>query len=163
RKHANTDQRPFLNGLVTTSGRPCLDSHWRLPPRPCPHHSCSGCCPWSADWHWPFRLRPPPRALRSAQSCASSVCCSPPTSPPPPLLLRSNPLPDTHRPPVREPFSALLADPGLRAAHLEMLQPTPERAIGDVDVPLVVAFAKVDQAQTFEQAVALLSRAETFA
>ena len=77
--------------------------------------------------------------------------------------MRANALAETDPTPVREPFSALLADPGLRAAHLEMLQPTPERAIGDVDVPLVVAFAKVDQAQTFEQAVALLSRAETFA
>src|SRR5262245_30193056 len=82
---------------------------------------------------------------------------------PPTILPRANTLAETDPTPVREPFSALLEDPVLRGAHLDMLQPIAERAIGDVDIPLVVALAKIDQAQTFEQAVALLSREESFA
>ena len=61
---------------------------------------------------------------------------------PPTIVSRANALAETDPTPVREPFSALLADPILRAAHLDMLQAAPERAIGDVDVPLVVALAK---------------------
>jgi membrane glycosyltransferase len=61
------------------------------------------------------------------------------------------------------PIAALRADPALRAAHLAMLTPPPPRAPGEVDVALVVALAKTDQAASAEQATALLTRQEIFA
>jgi membrane glycosyltransferase len=83
---------------------------------------------------------------------------------PPPILLRANTIAESDRltTPVN-PIAALRADPALRAAHLAMLTPPVPRPAGDVDVALVVALAKTDQAASAEQATALLTRQEIFA
>jgi membrane glycosyltransferase len=102
------------------------------------------------------------RAAIGEKLCKLGLLLTPDETSPPTIVSRANALAETDPTSVREPFSALLADPILRAAHLDMLQAAPERAIGDIDVPLVVALAKIDQAHTCEQAVTLLSREETF-
>jgi membrane glycosyltransferase len=83
---------------------------------------------------------------------------------PPPILLRANTIAESDRPTTpTDPIAALRVDPALRAAHLAMLTPPAPRAPGDVDVALVVALAKTDQAASAEQAIALLTRQEIFA
>jgi membrane glycosyltransferase len=83
---------------------------------------------------------------------------------PPPILLRANTIAESDRLTTpANPIAALRADPALRAAHLAMLTPPVPRPPGDVDVALVVALAKTDQAASAEQATALLNRQEIFA
>jgi len=83
---------------------------------------------------------------------------------PPPILLRANTIAESDRLTTpANPIAALRADPALRAAHLAMLTPPVPRPPGDVDVALVVALAKTDQAASAEQATALLTRQEIFA
>jgi membrane glycosyltransferase len=83
---------------------------------------------------------------------------------PPAVLLRAQTL--AAEPPGAADAPALVrlaGDPALLSAHAAML---PERALrrkGDVDVALVVALARVEQADTVAEAATLLTAKETFA
>lgn len=59
-----------------------------------------------------------------------------------------------------EAVRRLLDDPELRRAHLAMLPNAGRRARGEVGVARLVALAKLDDAESFEDAVAVLSPAE---
>ena len=104
------------------------------------------------------------QARSGARLRAAGLLLTPDETAPPAILSRANAIAenDQWKTPA-EALSALLADPALRAAHLDMLAPPAPRALGDIDVALVVALAKIDQAQTPEQGIALLSRQETLA
>jgi membrane glycosyltransferase len=63
----------------------------------------------------------------------------------------------------RNGIERLLADPALLAAHRAMLPPAKARKMGEVDVALVVALAKLDDCTSLKEASALLTRAEMMA
>jgi membrane glycosyltransferase len=60
-------------------------------------------------------------------------------------------------------LQAIWADAGLRAAHESFLAETPRRRRGDVDVEVAVAAAKLNDAQTLEDARAWLNPRERLA
>jgi membrane glycosyltransferase len=61
------------------------------------------------------------------------------------------------------PFARLAQDPALLDAHRQMIPARETRRRGDIDVHLVVALAKIDEAETRDEAVALLNAKETSA
>jgi membrane glycosyltransferase len=85
---------------------------------------------------------------------------------PPPVVARSNALGaelaltgGDHD----DALQAIWADPGLRAAHESFLAEQPRRRRGDVDVETAVAAAKLNDAQTLEDARAWLTPRERLA
>jgi membrane glycosyltransferase len=89
---------------------------------------------------------------------------TPEESRPPEILQRANQLvagfPGSDQRPALE---RLFADPALLAAHRAMLPQTPARKPGEIDVARVVAFAKLEDCTSLQQAIALLTRAEMMA
>jgi|GEM_PF-18449 len=83
---------------------------------------------------------------------------------PPQVLRRANELAaESEPPPAADPVARLGEDPVLLAAHVRML-PTPEpRRRGDVDVNLVVALAKIAEAESRHDAMTLLDAKEVSA
>lgn len=83
---------------------------------------------------------------------------------PPAILVHANALardnPHKHS---RDPIAQLAQDAVLREAHLDMLPARTARARGEVDVDLVVALAKIDQAESQREAAGFLTRSETIA
>jgi membrane glycosyltransferase len=80
---------------------------------------------------------------------------------PPPVVVRANALAvETSSATTADPFARLSDDPDLLAAHRRMLPAVERRRRGDVDVPLVVALAKIDEAVDRQEAIGLLSPAE---
>ena len=69
----------------------------------------------------------------------------------------------TIRPPVRDVFARLASDAPLRALHATMLPPTPERRKGEYDVDALLGLAKLDDAESLEEASAFLSNREKLA
>ncbi|HET6320508.1 MAG TPA: glucans biosynthesis glucosyltransferase MdoH, partial [Hyphomicrobium sp.] len=61
------------------------------------------------------------------------------------------------------PLRLLARDAALREVHFAMLGPPLKRRKGEVDVPLAVAKAKIDDADEREEAIGLLDRKEVFA
>jgi len=59
--------------------------------------------------------------------------------------------------------SALATDADLRAAHTAMLPPPRRPRIDPIDVPLLAGLARLDEADTLDQALGALSRAEKLA
>jgi membrane glycosyltransferase len=62
---------------------------------------------------------------------------------------------------VADPVASLATDPGLWEVHVALLPPTPTRRKGDYDLDLLVGLAKLEDAATLDEAVALLSPRET--
>jgi membrane glycosyltransferase len=85
---------------------------------------------------------------------------------PPPVVQRANELTSewaiTH-PQMTEAFACLAADTPLRTLHTLMLSPTPQRRKGEHDVDLLLGLAKLDDADTLEEASTLLSKREKLA
>ena len=81
---------------------------------------------------------------------------------PPPILVRANALAAEW--PANESadaFAQLAADPCLLAAHCAMLAAPPQpRRRGEIDVDLVVALAKIDEAGDRREAIGFLTRRE---
>jgi membrane glycosyltransferase len=82
---------------------------------------------------------------------------------PPRVLARANELADAPHPPVTCPLHELRHDAGLREAHLNNLSGQRPRNRGDIDPHLAIARAKIEDAETIEEAAGYLSRRETFA
>ena len=61
------------------------------------------------------------------------------------------------------PLRELRDDPALRAAHLTNLSGAQPRRRGEIDARLAIARAKIEDAISFDEAVAFLDRGETFA
>jgi membrane glycosyltransferase len=85
---------------------------------------------------------------------------------PPAVLRRANELIGewaTIRPLVTDVFARLASDASLRTLHAMLLPPTPERRKGEHDVDVLLGLAKLDDANSLEEASALLSNREKLA
>jgi membrane glycosyltransferase len=99
------------------------------------------------------------RGLRSA-----GLLLTPEERSPPPVLVRANALiAEPSGLAGDDPFAVLARDPDLFDAHLGMIGEPERRAKGDVYLDLIVALAKIEQAENREEAIGLLGRNEIFA
>jgi membrane glycosyltransferase len=94
------------------------------------------------------------------------LLATPEESEPPAVLRRTNEL--TYewaitRPQLTDVFARLASDAQLRALHAAMLPTTHERRKGEYDVDLLLGLAKLDDADSLEEASALLSNREKLA
>ena len=76
---------------------------------------------------------------------------------------RANELASAPSAPLACPLHELRRDAGLREAHLNNLSGQRPRKRGEVDPHLAIARAKIEDAETVEEAAGYLSRRETFA
>jgi membrane glycosyltransferase len=89
---------------------------------------------------------------------------TPEESRPPEILERANALAaELAGTDQRSAIERLFSDPALLAAHRAMLPRAPARKPGDVDIARVVAFAKLEDCTTQQQAATILTRAELMA
>ena len=89
---------------------------------------------------------------------------TPEESRPPEILQRANALvADFAGASQRGAIERLFSDPALLAAHRAMLPQIPARRPGEIDVARVVAFARLEDCISLQQATALLTRAEMMA
>ncbi|MBT1511120.1 glucans biosynthesis glucosyltransferase MdoH [Bradyrhizobium sp. SRL28] len=82
---------------------------------------------------------------------------------PPPVLARANELASAPHSPLACPLHELRSDADLREAHLNNLSGQRPRKRGEVDPHLAIARAKIEDAETFEEAAGFLSAREKFA
>ena len=82
---------------------------------------------------------------------------------PPPVLARANELASAPFAPLACPLHELGRDGRLLEAHLNNLSGQRPRQRGEVDPHLAIARAKIEDAETAEEAAGYLSRRETFA
>ena len=82
---------------------------------------------------------------------------------PPRVLARANELANAPHSPLSCPLNELRRDAGLREAHLNNLSGQRPRNRGEVDPHLAIARAKIEDAETIEEATEYLSHRETFA
>jgi membrane glycosyltransferase len=99
----------------------------------------------------------------ASSGVASSLFKTPEETSPPQVLLRANELASASHRAVSCPLLELRSDADLREAHLDNLSGPRPRDRGEVDPHLAIARAKIDDAETFEEAVTFLSPRETFA
>jgi membrane glycosyltransferase len=99
----------------------------------------------------------------SSRQTGSGLFRTPEEISPPRVLARANELAQTTRHEVSCPLLELRRDAELRDAHLGNLADPRPRRRGDVDQHLAVARAKIEDAETFDEAVAFLTSRETFA
>jgi membrane glycosyltransferase len=82
---------------------------------------------------------------------------------PPRVLQRANELASAPHSPLACPLRELRHDAGLREAHLNNLSAPKPRKRGEVDANLAIARARIEDAETFEDATGFLSAREKFA
>jgi membrane glycosyltransferase len=85
---------------------------------------------------------------------------------PPAVLQRANALARVlaeQRPQSMDALARLASDADLRRLHVALLSPQPERRKGDYDVDLLVGLAKLQDAESLQEAAALLSSREKLA
>jgi membrane glycosyltransferase len=107
-----------------------------------------------------------PLAMLSSSASArstSSLFKTPEETSPPQVLLRANELATTLHRTVCCPLLELHRDADLRAAHLNNLSGPRPRNRGEVDPHLAIARAKIEDAETFDEAAAFLTPREKFA
>lgn len=94
---------------------------------------------------------------------ASSLFKTPEETSPPQVLLRANELASASHRAVSCPLLELCRDADLRDAHLKNLSGPRSRNRGEVDPHLAIARAKIEDAETFDEAATFLSPREKFA
>jgi membrane glycosyltransferase len=94
---------------------------------------------------------------------ASNVFQTPEETSPPQVLLRANELASALHQTVSCPLLELRRNADLREAHLNNLAGPRPRNRGEVDPHLAIARAKIEDAETFEEAIVFLSQREKFA
>jgi membrane glycosyltransferase len=99
----------------------------------------------------------------SASSPPGGLFATPEETAPPRVLLRANELAALPGPSPTDALFALRDDPAMLKQHLDSIFPRAERKRGQIDPHLAVARAKIDDAETFEEAVDYLTMRETFA
>jgi membrane glycosyltransferase len=106
-----------------------------------------------------------PLAMLSSANArsTSSLFKTPEETSPPQVLLRANELDNTLHRTVCCPLLELHRDADLRAAHLNNLPGPKPRNRGEVDPHLAIARAKIEDAETFDEAAAFLTQREKFA
>jgi len=82
---------------------------------------------------------------------------------PPSVLTRANELASAQHSPLACPLHELRRDAALREAHLNNLSEQRLRKRGEVDPHLAIARAKIEDAESFEEAAGFLSAREKFA
>ena len=82
---------------------------------------------------------------------------------PPRVLARANELANAPHSPLSCPLLELRRDAGLREAHMNNLSSQRPRNRGEIDPHLAIARAKIEDAETVEEAAGYLSHRETFA
>jgi membrane glycosyltransferase len=92
----------------------------------------------------------------------SALFNTPEESAPPKVLLRANELADAPHRAGSSALQELRNDPDLLAAHLKSLRVTP-RIRGRIDPHLAIARAKIEDAESFDEALGYLNSRETFA
>jgi membrane glycosyltransferase len=107
-----------------------------------------------------------PIAMLSSRAAAdlrgSRLFNTPEQTAPPKVLLRANELANSPHRAVDCPLRELRNDPDLLSAHLKSLRTVP-RIRGRIDPHLAIARAKIDDAESFEEALGYLSARESFA
>ena len=107
-----------------------------------------------------------PLAMLSSSARAgsdSSLFKTPEETSPPQVLRRANQLADAWHRTVSCPLLELRGNADLREAHLSNLSGQGPRNRGEVDPHLAIARAKIEDAETFNEAVSFLSPREKFA
>jgi len=99
----------------------------------------------------------------ASSGVALSLFKTPEETSPPQVLLRANELASASHRAVSCPLLELRSDADLREAHLDNLSGPRPRNRGEVDPHLAVARAKIEDAETFDEATTFLGRRETFA
>jgi membrane glycosyltransferase len=92
----------------------------------------------------------------------ASLFNTPEQTAPPRVLLRANELASAPHRGISCPLRKLRDDPDLLSAHLKSLQAIPRRR-GQIDAHLAIARAKIEDAESFDEAVRYLTTRETFA
>jgi membrane glycosyltransferase len=107
-----------------------------------------------------------PIAILSSTAAAdlhrSRLFNTPEQTAPPKVLLRANELADTLHRAVSCPVRELRGDRDLLSAHLKSLRATP-RIRGQIDPHLAIARAKIEDADSFDEALGYLNSREIFA
>jgi membrane glycosyltransferase len=107
-----------------------------------------------------------PIAMLSSRAAAdlrrSRLFNTPEQTAPPKVLLRANELANRPHRAVGCPLRELRNDPDLLSAHLKGLRAVP-RIRGRIDPHLAIARAKIDDAESFDEALGYLSARESFA
>jgi len=93
----------------------------------------------------------------------SGLFKTPEQTAPPPVLARANEFANAPHSPLACPLHELRRDAGLLEAHLNNLSGQRPRKRGEVDPHLAIARAKIDDAETFEEAAGFLGAREKFA
>lgn len=107
-----------------------------------------------------------PLAMLSSSASArstSSLFKTPEETSPPQVLRRANELAKTSHRMISCPLRELHRDADLRAAHLNNLSSPKPRNRGEVDPHLAIARAKIEEAETVDEAAAFLTPREKFA
>ena len=107
-----------------------------------------------------------PLAMLSSSASArstSSLFKTPEETSPPRVLARANKLANALHQTVSCPLLELRCETQLREAHLETLSRQTPRKRGEIDPHLAIARAKIEDAETFDEAAAFLSSREKFA
>jgi membrane glycosyltransferase len=107
-----------------------------------------------------------PLAMLSSSASARSTSRlfkTPEETSPPQVMLRANELANTLHRTVCCPLLELHRDADLRAAHLNNLWSPKPRNRGEVDPHLAIARAKIEEAETVDEAAAFLTPREKFA
>ena len=93
----------------------------------------------------------------------SSLFRTPEQTAPPQVLVRANDLMKASGGVVGPPLIELCGDPSLLQTHLANLPPDRRRNRGHIDSQLAIARAKIEDAESFEEALSYLDARETFA
>ena len=99
----------------------------------------------------------------ASSGVASSLFKTPEETSPPQVLRRANELANASHRAVSCPLLELRRNADLRDAHLDNLSGPTRRNRGEVDPHLAIARAKIEDAETFDEAATFLSPREKFA
>jgi membrane glycosyltransferase len=99
----------------------------------------------------------------SGPNRSSRLFKTPEQTAPPSVLTRANELASAPHSPLDCPLHELRRDAALREAHLNNLSGQRPRKRGEVDPHLAIARAKIEDAETFEEAAGFLGAREKFA
>jgi membrane glycosyltransferase len=119
---------------------------------------------WMAPVIAGLLLSVPVAMLSSAQSGPNAgLLLTPEQTVPPPVLVRANELATVPGSMTVSPLQDLFEDRRLMESHLANLPDDKRRNRGQVDSHLAIARAKIEDAETFDEALSYLTERETFA
>jgi membrane glycosyltransferase len=93
----------------------------------------------------------------------SRLFCTPEESAPPQILIRADELTRAAGVAIERPLLELRSDPRLLDAHLMNLPPDRSRSRGQINPHLAIARAKIEDAETLDEALSYLTSREEFA